>query len=101
VQGGRVLSLIFLVGARGVGQLFIQGLAVAEAAAQKGRPLGHGGGGGGLLGEQGPKGGLVPAEVLTRAVAVGADGLAQTGDFRDELFAGHGGQVSIHTMAEA
>ena len=50
--------------ARGVRQLLVQGLAVADAAAEELGPLGDGGQGVGLLGEEAPELRVVPGEVV-------------------------------------
>ena len=79
------------------GRLLVERLAVTDTAAHKLRPLGHGGYGVGLLGEQPPQPGLVPAEVVPAAVAVLADGGPQPLGFLNQGFPAHGLEVGVHT----
>src|SRR5262249_33924638 len=74
----------------------VEGLAVAHAAADELRPGRDGGHRVRLLGEEAPERGVVPAERVPRAVAVGADAPAELLDLGDELVAGHVVEVGVH-----
>src|SRR5690606_34642349 len=93
---GSVLLVEFRVGARRVGELPVQGLPVADAAAEKLRPIRHRDVPRDRLRQQAPELRMVPAEIVPAAVAVGADAGAQPHHFRDQLFPGEVVEVRIH-----
>src|SRR5688572_10547266 len=68
---------------RGAGELLVERLPVADAAAHELRPLGDDRRRVGALGEERPELRVVPAELVAGAVAVRADAMAETLRLRD------------------
>jgi hypothetical protein len=66
-------------------QLLVQRLAVVNAAANELRPVGHNGQRVGFFRQQRPQRGVVPAQLVARAVAMRANALAELFDFNNEL----------------
>lgn len=85
----------FARGAWGVGRLLIQRLTVAKAASEELRPVGDRRDGVGVLGEEFPEIGMVPAEVVAGGVAMFADAGAQAANFREEFVACHGFEIGV------
>src|SRR5262245_19484936 len=81
-------------------QLVIKRLAVANAAAKKLRPCGDGRQRILLVRQQTPKRGMMPAEVVARAVAMHADALPQFLGLLDQLRARHPIQVFVHNVSQ-
>ena len=65
-------------------QLPVERLAIANAAAQKLRPLGHHRQRIGSLGQERPELRMMPAQLMRRAVAMRANAFAQALDFSDQ-----------------
>ena len=74
----------------------VQGMTVLHAAAHEIGPVGDRGDRVGLVGQQAPERRMVPAEVLTRAVAVAPDPVAEFPDLGGQLVPGHRIEVVIH-----
>ena len=68
-----------------VGKLFVQRLAVVDAAAHELRPLRHRNARGERFRQQTPKRRLVPAEVVPCRIPMLADAGSQSSHFRQEL----------------
>jgi hypothetical protein len=79
--------------------LLIERLTIANAASEELRPIGHRRQRVLPLGEESPEAGMMPAELLTGAVAVLANASAKLAHLLDQLFAGEIGQVVVHQYA--
>jgi hypothetical protein len=98
----RLLTSVVLdVCDRGVRQLTIQGLSVFDTSPQEFWPRRDSDFRGHVLWQQSPKLRMMPAEIMTTAVAVMSDSSAQSLDLVDQLFAGHPIQVFVHTSPKA
>jgi hypothetical protein len=49
-----------------------------------------------LLRQEAPQRGVMPAELVTGAVTVGANAAAELSHFLDQMLSGHPGQVFVH-----
>src|SRR5688572_29377925 len=81
---------------RGTGQLAIQRLPVPQAAAKKLGPFRDGDLRCDFLREERPQVGVVPAKLVSGAVAMPADASAQTADFSDQLLPREVVDVFVH-----
>ena len=88
------LELLSYPGA--IRELSIERLSVAKAAAEKLRPVRDLGKRVLPFGQEAPKVGVVPAELVSARVAVAADAQTQTLRFGDELIARHAVEVVVH-----
>src|SRR6266508_1292857 len=86
---------VFEISPRRVRQLALQRFAIAQAAAQKFWPGRDGHFGRDPLGQQAPEIGMVPAQVVTGAVAVRADARSETLHLRDQLVAAQCFEVAV------
>jgi hypothetical protein len=97
LEPGRLL--VGLPGrARRVRELLVERLAVTEAAPHELRPGRHGDPRLQRLRQEPPEGGVVPAEVVSAAVAVSAYAGAKALDLVDQLFTGEHVQVVVHVQ---
>ena len=81
---------------RRVGQLFIERLTIAEAAAQELRPARNNGKGIGSLRQQAPQSRVMPAQFVAGRVAVLPYAAPELADLRYQLGAGHSLEVVVH-----
>jgi hypothetical protein len=81
----------------GIGRLLIERLAVANTASEELRPVGNFGERVDLFRQEAPESGVMPAEIVLRAVAMLADAVPQLPNFRDELLARHLFEVIVHS----
>ena len=89
------LLAILLLDTWRIGKLTVQRFAVLDTAAEELRPIGDFGDGRPTFRQQGPQIGMMPAEVLSRGVAVFANGGAEAFHLMDEGGAVHAGEVVI------
>ena len=73
----------------------------ADTASQELRPLWHGRNRIGPLGEESPERRMVPTQLLSGRVAVGADSLAQTSDLGDQGVARETNEVLVHANLQS
>lgn len=85
-----------LAGTWGCGQLVVEGLTIANTTAQKLRPVRNNRDWIVLLGQQTPERRVMPAQLVTRAVAMFPNALPQLLRFGNEFFARHALEVFIH-----
>jgi hypothetical protein len=85
----RARASIFFRAAPGIRQFAIQGFPVLQAAAKKLGPWRHGDILRYRFRQQSPQLRMVPAEIVSAAVASFADSIAQAHHFRNERFPGH------------
>ncbi|OGB22977.1 MAG: hypothetical protein A3I66_08080 [Burkholderiales bacterium RIFCSPLOWO2_02_FULL_57_36] len=79
-------------------ELFIERLTIPDATPEKSRPLRYDRRNSRWLGQQAPHRRMMPAEVLLRAVAMLADGIAEFDHFRNEFIARQVIEVRIHEI---
>lgn len=77
-------------------QLTVQRLSIAEAAAQEFWPRRHRRLGIGFFGKQSPERGMVPAQLVTRTIAVLTDACAESLDLSDQVIARETLEIFIH-----
>src|SRR5438093_13274524 len=92
-------ALELLVCSWSVQELFVQRLAIPEAAAQELRPCRHVRQRIALLGQQSPELWMVPTQFVTRSIAVGPNTCTQPFDFRHERVSIEIGEVFVHPGA--
>lgn len=88
--------MVLFVGAGRIWQLLVEGLPVADASAEKYRPFRYAGERIRSLREETPESGMMPAELVLRAVAVGPNPLAKPPHLRGELFTRHAVEIFVH-----
>lgn len=79
--------------------MFIERLAVTNAATEKRRPFWNGWQRVRLLWQQRPKFGMVPTQFMSRTVTMCADPTPEFCDFFDEFFARHSIEIFVHDYA--
>lgn len=89
-------SVVLDFGHRRRRQFTIQGFSVLDASPQKIRPRWNCDFRSHTLRQQPPKVGMMPAEIMTAAVAVLSDASPQPLDLIDQLFTGHSVQIFVH-----
>src|SRR5258708_12577190 len=89
-------GLVFDICYRRARDLAVQGFTIGHAASQEFGPRGYHHGRVDLFRQQPPELRVVPAQIVTRTIAMGADAGAQPFHFLDELVSGEPIEIGIH-----
>src|SRR5262245_10854970 len=82
-----------------MGSLLVQRLPIADAAGEELGPFRNLGNRIGLLREKSPQRRMVPAQVMTGAVPMGSNAVAQLAHLVDQLIARHAQKIVVHRVS--